>query len=125
MLEKLERLVLLNDFYGPLLTERQQQVTSMHYEDDMSLSEIAEETSITRQAVHDLLKRTENALEEYESRLGLVAKHLKERAELEKAFSILIHHRCERREEIEPAIEIIQKLLTAENTEEGSGTRGI
>ena len=66
-------LTLLYDFYGELLTEKQKQVFDLHYQDDLSLSEIGEELSISRQAGRDQLKRTEKILMDYEQRLGLGA----------------------------------------------------
>ncbi|NLP44695.1 MAG: YlxM family DNA-binding protein, partial [Peptococcaceae bacterium] len=73
---------LLYDFYGPLLTSKQAKVWDLYYQQDFSLSEIADQQGISRQAVHDLLKRTEKILESYEQRLGLVARFLKEREKL-------------------------------------------
>ena len=66
------QLTLLYDFYGELLTEKQKQVYEMHYQNDLSLSEIGEELSISRQAVRDQLKRTEKILSDYEEKLGLI-----------------------------------------------------
>ena len=74
MLDDIARLCLLNDFYGPLLTQKQQEVLRLYYEDNLSLAEIAGEFGISRQGVHDTLKSAEHALAEYESKLGLVAK---------------------------------------------------
>ncbi|HEY3315863.1 MAG TPA: YlxM family DNA-binding protein [Bacillota bacterium] len=73
-LDRANRTVLLYDYYGPLLTDRQREMLSMHYEDDLSLGEISELLGVSRQAVHDLLTRSEKALEDYERRLGLVAR---------------------------------------------------
>jgi uncharacterized protein len=70
--ERLAEMALLADFYGPLLTEKQRNVWDLHYEQDLSLVEIAELEKISRQAVYDLLKRTEKILQEYEEKLGLV-----------------------------------------------------
>ncbi len=75
---KLERMALLSDFYGNLLTDRQQEVLGFYYEQDLSLGEIAENLKISRQGVHDNLKRAERALEDYELKLGLLAAYLKE-----------------------------------------------
>lgn len=80
-MEKTLRMSLLFDFYGPLLTERQQDVFQMYFHEDLSLGEIAEQLEISRQAVYDLLKRASTILEDFESKLGLVAKHL-ERQEI-------------------------------------------
>lgn len=75
-MEKFVQQTLLFDFYGELLTEHQQQI----YEDvvcnDMSCSEVAEEQGVSRQGVHDLIKRCNRQLEEYEAKLHLVEKFL-------------------------------------------------
>lgn len=78
-IERFERMALLSDFYGGLLTDRQQKVIMYYYEQDLSLGEIAENLNITRQAVHDILKRAERALENYELKLGLLAGYLEEK----------------------------------------------
>ena len=62
---------LLFDFYGQLLSNKQQQAVSLYYNDDLSLSETAEVMGITRQGVRDLVKRSEAELYEYEHKLGL------------------------------------------------------
>lgn len=74
---KTVRMGLLNDFYGPLLTPKQRHCIQLYYEADLSLAETAEKFGSSRQAVYDLLKRTERLLEEYESKLGLLAKYQK------------------------------------------------
>ena len=68
------QLTLLYDFYGELLTEKQKQVYEMHYQNDLSLTEIGEELSISRQAVRDQLKRTEKILMGYEEKLQLISR---------------------------------------------------
>lgn len=68
------QLTLLYDFYGELLTEKQKQVYEMHYQNDLSLTEIGEELSISRQAVRDQLKRTERILQGYEGKLQLISR---------------------------------------------------
>ena len=75
---------LLFDFYGELLTERQKQVFEDVVLGDLSLSEAAEEYGISRQAVHDLLRRTKEALDGYEAKLGLVKRFLSIRASVEE-----------------------------------------
>lgn len=65
---------LLYDFYGKLLTDRKRQVMELYHEEDLSLSEIAEEFGISRAAVYDSLKSAEKQLAEYENKLGLVEK---------------------------------------------------
>ncbi len=65
---------LLSDYYGSLLSKRQREVVSLYYEDNWSLSEIAEEFGISRQGVHDALHAAEKALAQYEAKLGLLKK---------------------------------------------------
>ena len=65
---------LLYDFYGSLLTDRQREVMELYYGENLSLSEIAAEFSISRQGVHDALKNAGRALHEYEQKLGMVDK---------------------------------------------------
>lgn len=74
---KTVRMGLLHDFYGQLLTPKQRRCIQLYYEADLSLAETAEKFGSSRQAVYDLLKRTEKLLEEYEEKLGLLAKHEK------------------------------------------------
>ena len=64
----------LYDFYGELLTERQQQVYESVVLEDYSLSEVAEDLGISRQGVHDMIKRCTKSLEGYEEKLHLIAK---------------------------------------------------
>ncbi|MCV9887631.1 putative DNA-binding protein [Metabacillus halosaccharovorans] len=74
MLEKTTRLTYLFDFYQSLLTPKQKSYMSLYYLDDYSLGEIAEEYSVSRQAVYDNIKRTEAMLEQYEEKLLLFQK---------------------------------------------------
>jgi len=74
MFNKIAEASLLFDFYGQLLTQKQQEVMRLYHEENYSLSEIADEFAISRQGVHDTLKKAENALAEYEKKLGLVYK---------------------------------------------------
>ncbi len=74
---KMEKIVwqgLLYDFYGELLTERQRHIYEDVVFNDLSLSEIAREEGISRQGVHDLVRRCDKILEEYEEKLRLVKK---------------------------------------------------
>lgn len=67
---------LLYDFYGELLTEHQKDVYEQVVLEDYSLSEIAQMKGISRQGVHDLVKRCQKILEGYEAKLHLVEKFL-------------------------------------------------
>lgn len=65
---------LLLDFYGQLLSEKQFEIMDYYYNDDLSLREIADIVGITRQGVHDTIKRSETFLEELENKLGLYSR---------------------------------------------------
>ena len=74
---KMEKIVwqgLLYDFYGELLTQHQRRVYEDVVFNDLSLSEIAKEQGVTRQGVHDLVRRCDRILEGYEEKLHLVKK---------------------------------------------------
>lgn len=73
-MEKIVQQGLLYDFYGELLTEHQRHIYEEVVVHDLSLSEIAEEQGISRQGVHDLIKRCDRILMEYERKLKLVEK---------------------------------------------------
>lgn len=75
MLEKTTRVNLLYDFYCNLLTQKQRAIIELYFHQDLSLGEIAGEMDISRQAVHDLVKRTVNSLERYEEKLQLWQKY--------------------------------------------------
>ena len=71
----MEKKVLLSwllAFYGELLTENQREMARLHWEEDLSLAEIAEQFSVSRQSVHDTVGRTERQLESLEEKLGLL-----------------------------------------------------
>lgn len=74
----------LYDFYGELLTKRQQQVYESVVLEDYSLSEVAEDLGISRQGVHDMIKRCNKTLEEYEEKLHLVEKFLNIRRQVKE-----------------------------------------
>ena len=85
-MEKNVKLSILLQLYGKLLTENQFNILNDYYNNDLSLSEIAENNSITRQAVRDILKKGENKLFEYEEKLELMKKN----ESLEKSISNII-----------------------------------
>lgn len=74
MAKDFERINMLLDFYGDMLTDRQRDFLEYYYIDDLSLAEIAENEGITRQGVRDAIKRAEAQLFEMEDRLGLATR---------------------------------------------------
>ncbi|ARD49269.1 hypothetical protein SporoP37_14465 [Sporosarcina sp. P37] len=89
MLEKTTRVNFLFDFYQSLLTDKQRLYMQLYYLDDLSLGEIAEQYSVSRQAVYDNVKRTEAMLEDYEKKLKLFEKH-ESRLEIVEQLSEMI-----------------------------------
>lgn len=73
-MDEIVKQALLYDFYGELLTEHQKQIYEDYALNDLSLSEIAKEKGISRQGVHDIMKRCNKILDDYENRLHLVEK---------------------------------------------------
>lgn len=71
----LDKMSLLYDYYGGLLNERQSEVYKLYHEDNYSLTEIAGEYGISKQAVSNILKKSRALLLGYEKNLGLIAKH--------------------------------------------------
>ena len=63
---------MLLDFYGELLTDKQRECFDLHYNEDLSLSEIAEQLGISRQGVWDNIRRAESAMKEIEEKTGLI-----------------------------------------------------
>lgn len=74
----------LFDFYQSLLTPKQRNYMALYYLDDYSLGEIAEEFQVSRQAVYDNIKRTEQMIEEYEAKLLLFERYIRRQELLEK-----------------------------------------
>ena len=83
-MEKIFEQALLYDFYGDLLTEHQKQVYESAVFNDLSLGEIAAEMGISRQGVHDLIKRCDKILQDYESKLHLVDRFEKAKEKIVK-----------------------------------------
>ncbi|MCI8375501.1 MAG: DNA-binding protein [Lachnospiraceae bacterium] len=83
-MEKLLEQTLLYDFYGELLTEHQKQIYEEVILNDYSFSEVAQEQGISRQGVHDLIKRCNRILKEYEAKLHLVERFLTIKGRIEE-----------------------------------------
>ena len=77
-------MTLLFDFFGDLLTEKQRNCFDLYYNNDLTLSEIAEEAGISRQGVRDNLLRAEAALKEYEEKTGVVRRFTEMQSEIEQ-----------------------------------------
>lgn len=72
MSDELVQNTMLFDFYGELLTEKQRECFDLHYNEDLSLAEIAEQSGISRQGVWDNIRRAEAAMREIEDKTGLI-----------------------------------------------------
>lgn len=83
-LQARERQIRLLDRYGALLTDHQREVLDLYLRQDWSLSEVAAHREVTRAAIHDLIRRSTQALEEFETRLGLLAEESDRREHLLK-----------------------------------------
>ena len=95
---------LLLDFYGNLLTEKMRLTLDMYLNDDLSLAEIAEEEEISRQGVHDTVKRGLKQLNGYEDKLGLVKRFLEQRESVREAIDLIDN------KEFEDARKVLSKL---------------
>lgn len=99
------------DFYGGLLTERQRSALSLHYEEDHSLSEIAERLSVSRQAVHDAIRRGEAQLDEYESRLKILERYFKMGDQIQRVMGL-----TEALDQDDPKVKKLQESIKALET---------
>lgn len=103
-MEKLAWMNLLYDFYGQLLTNRQQNFVQLYYADDLSLGEIAQQAGVSRQAVYDTIKRAQQVLTEYEEKLNLAEKYMAQREKLMQVLDLLPqsggHQGCQRARDI-------------------------
>ena len=114
MFEKNLEIGYLLDFYGDILPERRRDIMDLYYNDDLSLSEIAEQMGITRQAVRDSIKKTETELFFYEEKLGLRRRLTEAETRTERALSL-----CRAAGEHTPAalteeLEALRRVLASE-----------
>ncbi|NLL39241.1 MAG: YlxM family DNA-binding protein [Clostridiales bacterium] len=75
VLDKTVRMTMLFDFYGNLLTDKQKEYIDLYYNENLSLSEIAENDGISRQGVRDIIIRAEGILEATEEKTGLMRRY--------------------------------------------------
>ena len=85
-MDKNVKISILSELYRKLLTEKQEQFINDYYNNDLSLSEIAENNNITRQAVRDILKKVEKKLFEYEEKLMFMKRTLNQEKRIEKVL---------------------------------------
>ena len=81
-------MTMLFDFYGELLTEKQREYFDLYYNDDLSLSEIAEKAGISRNTVYDVINRAEKILIETEKKTGIVQRWMETRKEINAAIKL-------------------------------------
>lgn len=89
ILDRKYELSLLFDYYGSLLKDNHQEIFRSYVYDDMSLSEIADELGITRQGVHDSIKRSTKHLQEYEQKLSLISNKQKIKSSSDNIINML------------------------------------
>lgn len=85
--DKLQKTMLF-DFYGDLLTHKQREYYDLYHNEDLSLSEIAESTGITRQGVYDIIARAEHTLMEMEEKTGIIRRFIEMQSEITKAVNL-------------------------------------
>ncbi|MFR2012146.1 MAG: YlxM family DNA-binding protein [Christensenellales bacterium] len=112
-IEERVELSLLYDFYGALLKDNQRRMFEASILDDYNLSEIAEDENITRQGVHDAIKRACKQLRGYEEKLGLVAKFEKQK-ELVKRLHVILKEMNTDDGELKEVFSIIDEILDEE-----------
>ncbi|WP_461612770.1 putative DNA-binding protein [Clostridium sp. Marseille-QA1073] len=110
-MEKRLELSLLLDFYGPLLTEKQRDIMGLYFNDDLSLKEISEITNTSRQAIHDLIKRCNSLLLEYEKKLHLLEKSLEIKNSKERIIKKISSLNIEDHEKSEVINDIIENII--------------
>ena len=116
MLDKVLRIGQLYDVYGALLTEKQRSCLERHYLNDLSLAEIADEFQVSRQAVHDILRRGEQLMEEYELKLGLAQRYSREREIIQMALQLLtgLPPEVQRLPNVDRALDFLKQLINRE-----------
>ena len=113
-MEKKVMQTFLYDFYGELLTEHQQNIYEDFVLNDLSLSEIAEEAGISRQGVHDLVKRCDRILEGYEEKLHLLERFLKTKEKITQIRALTRNYQNQNEAEIMAQIETISSEILEE-----------
>ena len=111
-MEKIVEQTLLYDFYGELLTEHQRRIYEDVVLNDYSLSEVAEELGISRQGVHDNVKRCGRILQDYEDKLHLVEKFVNIKEKIHRIRELTGHCEAMSKQELVTEVEhISQEIL--------------
>ena len=115
-LDTIAQASLLYDFYGALLTDKQREVMELYHEENYSIVEIAAELGVTKQAIHENLRKSEKILRRYEEKLGLMKSLLETRELIEaidKKIDVLIRKAQESgRDEAEEGLKEIRDMIS-------------
>ena len=120
---------ILLDHYGPVLAQRQRDILTEYYDEDLSLSEIAENFGITRQGVRDAIKHGEATLRQMEDKIGNARRHQATLADLERLEQLIHDIRCRNTGLYSPVpgitrstdemLAIVQRLISQEEPPNG------
>lgn len=110
-MDKRTKTLILFDIYGDLLTEKQKTIMDYYYNDDLSLSEIGENGKISRQAIHDTIKKCEKLLYGYEEKLQLLKKSIILQETKEEIENILLKLEHGNSEYIKEIVESLRRKL--------------
>lgn len=111
-MDKVYEMSLLLDFYGQMLTDRQYEIMDLHFNNDYSLGEISSQLGISRQGVHENIKRAKAMLSLYEEKLSLVNKFTRQREQAEKALELLVNiDKTNLDESLAQGLDSIEKII--------------
>lgn len=111
MMDLILKKTLLFDFYGVLLTERQREMYELYNLDDLSLGEMSEQLSISRQGVHDAVKRCDKLLNHYEDKLQLVYRFTKNKERAKRICQIVADMKKQSNQAELDEIELLTKAM--------------
>ena len=115
-MEKHVEISMLCQIYGKLLSEKQYEFINDYYNQDLSLSEIAENNEITRQAVRDIIKKGENKLFEFEEKLSIMKRMLKQEKQIQQILAELNKiQSCSSDKQVEKILNHVRKELICLN----------
>ena len=117
MAEKDMRIALLLDFYGELLPEGKREMMWLYYNEDLSLSEIAEQVGITRQGVRDAVSHAGETLREWEDKLHIAERFLEQKNEVSAVTALAEKLRDRCREKNDPELTALAEAVICEISE--------